>query len=828
MDIFTDVDIFRDLVEVSTRGVVVYILLDDQQFASFFRMSEKANIPLQKLWNVRIRTVKGHEYRCQSGARFHGAMEQRFMLVDCHTALYGSYSFMWSYEKINLSMVLLITGKLVASYDEEFRRLFARSIIPTLLIQPATTTTTTTDFGSPRIQPSKFGLHSTQLFERSNSFDTAALKTIRGGRVNVLSHGDRPEDAMQANGAALRRGLNFQRTLAADLAKQNSNLNALQNRLYSSMHQRNRVLTGKGNEGLEGVNPFSSLVQLNHIGQNWQPNQENNALLQGPQSFLSASEMSLQKWRLESYLKYDHVPADSSESLDCLSVKSDSKSSLLSNPVARPNLTFKATETSGAMKSPYLGRRAITSVYSSLQKAKDNSLLRDLQKTEEKPVENKRSEEPTIRPATQPQSPEPRLRATSIFDQPPVKVPTDVPLPETNHQPPALDRPFSPGAESFVSCPTSPAASLLFSPESSIVSDNEQGTDAMSSAKQKLTETQRSISHYDIKTVEEKKDQSYDWQQPPSRTASAMNLGNIEDNTLMKGSNLKRLRPFSDSNKTRLSLIEIPEEEGSRRNLDELGSRTNLERAGSRTNLERAGSRTNLERAGSRTNLERAGSRSNLSELSASRQNLTRISLTNIQPTPIEPTVHISGLGIGGYLSPTASYSSVGRAQHPSTPTLHRALGPIPWSSSRRPEEERVAAAVAAAAAATAAAAAASPRTLSALDVAGNHHRVDHGSLTSVATVESVMSNPDQGRYGIPEGKRNKVYSRFEHFLVERKTPDKVEAERMNMYSSADKRRNLLMGGPTSYTRYQTQTQSDNNRFGKFIQRVGSFINKNK
>lgn len=54
MDIFTDVDIFRDLVEVSTRGVVVYILLDDLQFHSFLRMAEKANVPLQKLW---VRTL---------------------------------------------------------------------------------------------------------------------------------------------------------------------------------------------------------------------------------------------------------------------------------------------------------------------------------------------------------------------------------------------------------------------------------------------------------------------------------------------------------------------------------------------------------------------------------------------------------------------------------------------------------------------------------------------------------------------------------------------------------------------------------------------------
>lgn len=37
---------------------------------------------------------------------------------------------MWSYEKINLSMVQVITGQLVETYDEEFRTLYARSTIP--------------------------------------------------------------------------------------------------------------------------------------------------------------------------------------------------------------------------------------------------------------------------------------------------------------------------------------------------------------------------------------------------------------------------------------------------------------------------------------------------------------------------------------------------------------------------------------------------------------------------------------------------------------------------------------------------------------------------
>ncbi|XP_051503396.1 protein FAM83B-like [Myxocyprinus asiaticus] len=131
MDVFTDVDIFKELVDASIRGVPVYILLDHDYFKSFLTMVEKQDVQIQKLRNMRVRTVKGHEYCCRSGAKFHGRMGQKFILVDCQTVFFGSYSFMWSYEKINLSIMQVITGQLVETYDEEFRTLYARSTIPT-------------------------------------------------------------------------------------------------------------------------------------------------------------------------------------------------------------------------------------------------------------------------------------------------------------------------------------------------------------------------------------------------------------------------------------------------------------------------------------------------------------------------------------------------------------------------------------------------------------------------------------------------------------------------------------------------------------------------
>ncbi|KAM6185693.1 protein FAM83B [Rhynchocyon petersi] len=135
MDIFTDVDIFKEIVEASTRGISVYILLDESNFNHFLNMTEKQGCQVQRLRNIRVRTVKGQDYLSKTGAKFHGKLEQKFLLVDCQKVMYGSYSYMWSFEKAHLSMVQMITGQLVESFDEEFRTLYARSCVPSSFAQ---------------------------------------------------------------------------------------------------------------------------------------------------------------------------------------------------------------------------------------------------------------------------------------------------------------------------------------------------------------------------------------------------------------------------------------------------------------------------------------------------------------------------------------------------------------------------------------------------------------------------------------------------------------------------------------------------------------------
>lgn len=49
MDVFTDVDIFKEIITATLRGVAVYVLLDQSHFAGFLTMSRRAGINIQDL-----------------------------------------------------------------------------------------------------------------------------------------------------------------------------------------------------------------------------------------------------------------------------------------------------------------------------------------------------------------------------------------------------------------------------------------------------------------------------------------------------------------------------------------------------------------------------------------------------------------------------------------------------------------------------------------------------------------------------------------------------------------------------------------------------------
>ncbi|XP_036293325.1 protein FAM83H isoform X1 [Pipistrellus kuhlii] len=127
MDMFTDVDLLSEVLEAAARRVPVYILLDEMNAQHFLDTAEKCRVNLHHVDFLRVRTVAGPTYYCRTGKSFRGHVKEKFLLVDCAVVMSGSYSFMWSFEKIHRSLAHVFQGELVSSFDEEFRILFAQS-----------------------------------------------------------------------------------------------------------------------------------------------------------------------------------------------------------------------------------------------------------------------------------------------------------------------------------------------------------------------------------------------------------------------------------------------------------------------------------------------------------------------------------------------------------------------------------------------------------------------------------------------------------------------------------------------------------------------------
>ncbi|KAF4083561.1 hypothetical protein AMELA_G00143610 [Ameiurus melas] len=130
MDVFTDVDLFCDLLEASLkRKVSVYILLDEKNLSYFTDMCNTLDIQHSHLNNMRIRSVCGDTYCTKSGKKFTGQVQEKFMIIDCEEVIAGSYSFTWLSAQVHSNMILHFSGGIAESFDREFRCLYADSQI---------------------------------------------------------------------------------------------------------------------------------------------------------------------------------------------------------------------------------------------------------------------------------------------------------------------------------------------------------------------------------------------------------------------------------------------------------------------------------------------------------------------------------------------------------------------------------------------------------------------------------------------------------------------------------------------------------------------------
>ncbi|GAA6229621.1 protein FAM83G-like [Lates japonicus] len=125
MDVFTDVDIFRDLLDAGyKRRVPVYIILDIAAVPCFLSMCGRADMHRGHLKNLRVRCCGGVEFFTRSAQKVRGSLSQKFLLVDGDRAISGSYSFTWSSSRLDRNLITVITGQAVETFDLQFRDLY--------------------------------------------------------------------------------------------------------------------------------------------------------------------------------------------------------------------------------------------------------------------------------------------------------------------------------------------------------------------------------------------------------------------------------------------------------------------------------------------------------------------------------------------------------------------------------------------------------------------------------------------------------------------------------------------------------------------------------
>nr|XP_046227825.1 protein FAM83G [Scatophagus argus] len=128
MDVFTDVDIFRDLLDAAyKRRVPVYIIIDMAAVPCFLSMCGRADMHRGHLKNLRVRCCGGVEFFTRSAQKVRGSLSQKFLLVDGDRAISGSYSFTWSSSRLDRNLITVITGQAVETFDLQFRELYLMS-----------------------------------------------------------------------------------------------------------------------------------------------------------------------------------------------------------------------------------------------------------------------------------------------------------------------------------------------------------------------------------------------------------------------------------------------------------------------------------------------------------------------------------------------------------------------------------------------------------------------------------------------------------------------------------------------------------------------------
>ncbi|XP_034543523.1 protein FAM83F [Notolabrus celidotus] len=120
-DRLTDGAIIGDLHNAASRGVPVYIILNQRSIQENFTLNRLRHP------NMQVRVLGGKTFCSKAGRMVAGEMKEKFLLVDLETVIHGSYSLTWTDAHLHRQLITVLQGPVVDSFDREFRILFAAS-----------------------------------------------------------------------------------------------------------------------------------------------------------------------------------------------------------------------------------------------------------------------------------------------------------------------------------------------------------------------------------------------------------------------------------------------------------------------------------------------------------------------------------------------------------------------------------------------------------------------------------------------------------------------------------------------------------------------------
>uniref|UniRef100_A0A4W6FL46 Scaffolding anchor of CK1 domain-containing protein n=1 Tax=Lates calcarifer TaxID=8187 RepID=A0A4W6FL46_LATCA len=121
-DRLTDGAVIGDLHNAASRGVPVYIILNQRSIQENFTLNRLRHP------NMHVRVLGGKTFCSRTGRMVVGEMKDKFLLVDLETVIHGSYSLTWTDAHLHRQLITVLQGLVVDSFDREFRILFAASL----------------------------------------------------------------------------------------------------------------------------------------------------------------------------------------------------------------------------------------------------------------------------------------------------------------------------------------------------------------------------------------------------------------------------------------------------------------------------------------------------------------------------------------------------------------------------------------------------------------------------------------------------------------------------------------------------------------------------